>query len=113
MDTYTEERPWGKFEQFCHDEKVTVKILSVKPHSKLSLQYHKHRDEFWRFIAGKGQIVLGDKIIDVKVGDEFFVPKGTHHRVMTTEDSLQFMEIAFGKFDENDIVRLEDDYDRV
>lgn len=112
MKKYIEERPWGKFEQFCYNEKVTVKIITVKPNSKLSLQYHNHRDEFWKIISGTGQIVLGDQIIDVKVGDDFFIPRQTHHRIMTNENTMEVMEISFGKFNEKDIVRLNDEYGR-
>lgn len=113
MNKYSEERPWGGFEQFCHNEKVTVKILKVKPHSKLSLQYHHKRDEFWRVVFGSGQIILGEELIDVKVGDEHFIPKETKHRIITNDDNLEIMEISFGEFDENDIVRLEDSYNRI
>ena len=112
MKKYIEERPWGKFEQFCHNEKVTVKIITVKPDSKLSLQYHNNRDEFWRIIEGEGQIVLKEEIINVKVGDEFFVPKKAKHRIATSNNSLKVLEISFGEFDEKDIVRLEDEYNR-
>ncbi|MFA7314413.1 MAG: phosphomannose isomerase type II C-terminal cupin domain [Candidatus Magasanikbacteria bacterium] len=112
MQKYTEERPWGKFKQFCHNEQVTVKIISVKPHSKLSLQYHHKRDEFWRVVSGKGQIIIGEEIIDVQIGDEHFIPKTTKHRMMTKNDELEIMEISFGEFDENDIIRLEDNYNR-
>ena len=112
MDKYSEERPWGKFEQFCHNEEVTVKIITVKSDSKLSLQYHHNRDEFWRVIEGCGQIVLGEETINAKKDDEFFIPKKTKHRMMTTNSTLVIMEISFGKFDEADIVRLEDVYER-
>ena len=112
MKKYIEERPWGKFEQFCHNEKVTVKIITVKPDSKLSLQYHNHRDEFWKIIEGGGQIILGEELIDVKIGDEFFIPKKTNHRIITNNNSLKVLEVSFGEFDEKDIVRLEDKYNR-
>ena len=112
MKKYTEERPWGKFEQFCHNEKVTVKIITVKPNSKLSLQFHNHRDEFWRIIEGSGQIILKKELINVKVGDEFFIPKKVEHRIITNNNSLKVLEISFGEFDEKDIVRLEDKYNR-
>lgn len=113
MKKYSEKRPWGKFEQFCHNEKVTVKIISVKPSSKLSLQYHNNRDEFWKIISGSGQIILGEKLIDVKVGDEFFISKKTNHRIMTSDNNLEILEISFGEFDENDIVRISDEYNRI
>ena len=112
MKKYIEERPWGRFEQFCHNEKVTVKIITVKPDSKLSLQYHNHRDEFWKIIEGRGQIILGEELINVKIGDEFFIPKKTKHRIITNNNSLKVLEVSFGEFDEKDIVRLEDKYHR-
>jgi len=113
MNKYSEERPWGKFDQFCHNEKTTVKIITVKPNSRLSLQYHHKRDEFWRVVSGSGKIIIGEETIDVKKGDEHSIPKETKHRMMTTNDTLEIMEISFGEFDENDIVRLEDDYNRI
>lgn len=112
MKKYSEKRPWGKFEQFCHNEQVTVKIITVEPNSKLSLQYHHKRDEFWRVLSGSGQIILGEDKIDVKIDDEYFIPKTTKHRMMTGANKLEMLEISFGEFDENDIVRLADDYNR-
>ena len=112
MKKYTEERPWGRFERFCSNEKVTVKIITVKPNSRLSLQYHNHRDEFWKIVEGIGQIILGEELVDVEVGDEFFIPKKAKHRIITNNNSLKVLEISFGEFDEKDIVRLEDKYNR-
>ncbi|MAG60696.1 mannose-6-phosphate isomerase [archaeon] len=113
MEKCSEERPWGKFERFCHNQKVTVKIISVKPNSRLSLQYHNKREEFWRVISGSGQIVLGNKVIDVLEGDEFLIPIKTNHRIIAINHNLKILEISFGNFDEDDIVRLEDDYSRI
>jgi mannose-6-phosphate isomerase-like protein (cupin superfamily) len=112
MEKYTEDRPWGQFEQFCLNEKCTTKIISVNPNAKLSLQYHKNRDEFWRVIFGEGIIVLGDKEHIAKEGDEFFIPRGTLHRIKTGDGHMKMLEISFGHFDENDIVRIEDLYKR-
>lgn len=112
MNKHQETRPWGKFEQFCHNEKVTVKIISVEPNSKLSLQYHHKREEFWRVVSGSGKVRIGDDVLDANVGDEFFIPVEKIHRMMTEESPMQIMEISFGEFDEDDIVRVEDDYNR-
>ncbi len=112
MEKYSEERPWGKFEQFCLNEPATVKIISVKTNSQLSLQFHHHRDEFWRVVEGKAIITLGDKEIEAVKGDEFFIPRKTNHRISTKDSETKIMEISFGKFDEKDIVRLEDVYNR-
>lgn len=112
MKKYIEKRPWGKFEKFCQNEKTTIKIITVKPNSTLSLQYHDKRDEFWKVISGSGQIILGEELIDVKNEDEFFIPKKVNHRIITNENTLKIMEISFGEFDEDDIIRLDDQYGR-
>jgi len=109
---YTEKRPWGSFERFCENEACTIKIVTVNAGEELSLQYHRHRDEFWKIIKGNPKIVMGDKKTDGKEGDEFFVPKGTKHRITAGKEAAKVLEISFGKFDENDIVRLEDRYKR-
>lgn len=113
MKKLVEDRPWGMFEQFCQNDKCTVKILSVKPGEKLSLQFHRHRDEFWRVIEGSAKVVIGDEIFDAKVGDEFFVERLKKHRIMTDEHPVKVLEISFGDFDEDDIVRVEDKYGRL
>ncbi len=110
--TYVEERPWGKFEQFTHDEVSTVKILTVKDGGMLSIQYHHKREEFWRVIGGKGRIRAGDEWVDCKIGDEFYISKEMVHSAEGVGADLIIMEISFGKFEEDDIVRLEDKYGR-
>jgi len=112
MKKYTEKRPWGSFEQFCENEVCTVKIITVNPEEELSLQYHRHRDEFWKIIKGEAMIVIGDEIHNGREGDEFFIPRMTRHRIKTRNSLVKVLEISFGKFDEGDIVRLENKYKR-
>lgn len=113
---YTEERPWGKFEQFTQNQRVTVKIITVNPGGLLSLQYHNFRDEFWHILEGEPLVIIGNESVTLaSAGDEFFIPKRTLHRIGAPETgrTVRFLEIAYGKFDENDIVRLADNYNRV
>ena len=112
MKIYKEERPWGNFERFTHNEISTVKMLTVNPNEELSLQFHHNRDEFWKVIDGTGIFTIGDKTKIGKNGDEFFIPKETVHQIKTSDTSVTIIEIAFGNFDENDIVRLKDKYNR-
>jgi mannose-6-phosphate isomerase-like protein (cupin superfamily) len=107
------EKPWEKFEQFTHNEISTVKILTVNPDSKLSLQLHHKREEFWRIVKGSCRVQIGDKVFNAKIGDEFEIPKETAHRLMGTKNLAQVLEISYGDFDEEDIKRIEDDYNRV
>ena len=113
MKIYSEKRPWGSFEQFCENQKCSVKILLIKPNQELSLQTHKYRDEFWKIIQGNVKIEVGNKVIKAKENDEFFISKNTKHRASAGSKLVKILEISFGKFDEKDVIRLEDKYMRV
>ena len=114
LSNYEKEvRPWGNFERFTLNEPCTVKIITVEPNQQLSLQQHEHRDEEWKILRGSGIVTVVDTKTAVTPGDEFRVLRGERHRVASGIDGLQFLEISFGQFDENDITRLEDNYGRV
>ena len=112
MDIYTEDRPWGRFEKFHENQLSTVKLIYIKANSRLSLQYHRQRWEFWKVIKGTAQVELDGKIIEVKEEENIVIPKGAKHRVKALNNNCVILEISYGNFDENDIVRIEDDYER-
>ena len=111
-ETITVEKPWGKFEQYSHNEKSTVKIISVHEGGILSLQSHENREELWVALdEGLTAIINGKEVLLAK-GQTAFIPKKTKHRIKASKDA-RFLEISFGEFDENDIIRYEDKYNRV
>lgn len=112
MKKYLENRLWGKFLRYTFNEKSTVKILTINPKKKFSLQYHKNRDEFWKFLDNGAKVTIGKKTFRAKRNDEFFIPKNTLHRIEAFSKPVHVLEISFGKFDEKDIVRVEDDFGR-
>ncbi len=112
MDTTTTKRPWGSFTRFTNNEESTVKILNVNAGEELSLQYHNHREEFWKIISGMPKITIGDTVHEAKAGDEFTIPVTVHHRIGAPLGDVVILEISKGKFDEDDIVRMEDKYNR-
>lgn len=105
-------RPWGMYERFTLNEVSTVKIITVTAGEAFSLQTHARRAEFWCITQGSGTITVADAQHEAKVGDTFYIDKGVKHRALGGIDGLQFLEIAFGEFDESDITRLEDRYGR-
>jgi len=109
---YQEERPWGNFRQFTHNELSTVKIITVKPNQSLSLQSHTKRTEFWKVIKGDGIVEIGDMKYNVKEGDEFNIAVGDKHRMTGGDLGLCVLEIARGDFGKNNIIRYEDKYGR-
>lgn len=112
MKTLTVKKPWGQFDQFTHNEISTVKILSVNHGGSLSLQDHGHRTEFWRIISGHPSVTVGEITKSANPGDEFMIEKLQLHQLEAKDDDVQVLEIAFGNFDEEDIVRIKDKYGR-
>jgi mannose-6-phosphate isomerase len=113
MKIYSESRPWGRFEKFHENKSCTVKLIYVNANSRLSLQYHKKRSEFWKVIKGTAMVEIDEKTIILGEGETITIPRQARHRVRALESECIILEIAYGRFDENDIVRIEDDYQRV
>ena len=106
-------RPWGKFRSFPYEEATSIKIITVNPGKALSLQYHHHRSEFWVILDEGLEITVGDRVWKPKSGEEIFIPQETPHRLRCYGNQpARVMEIWIGKSDEQDIVRLQDDFGR-
>lgn len=110
-------RPWGHFNAHDKGEGWYLKTITVNPGQRLSLQYHHFREEYWMLIEGEVTATLGndrDSLVKtpLKKGEIFFIPQTAIHR-LESETGGKIVEIALGNFDENDIIRLEDDYVRI
>jgi len=106
-------RPWGKFRSYPHAEANSIKIITVNPGEALSLQYHQRRDEFWVVLDDGLEITVGDRIWQTKKNEEIFIPRNAPHRLRCRgSKEARVMEIWIGKSDEDDIIRLEDEYGR-
>ena len=112
-DIFVAERPWGQFQQFVSNEQVTVKIITVQPGHRLSLQRHDHRGEMWQVLDVPIDITLDERTWTALPGETIWVPRGSTHRMGNSGDQPgRLLEVAFGHFDEADIERLDDDYAR-
>lgn len=112
MDIVTTNRPWGSFTRYTLNELSTVKLIYINQGEELSLQYHNKREEFWKVIKGNPKIIIGDREVHANEGDEFSVPLKILHRIGAPENNVVILEISKGEFDEEDIVRVEDKYNR-
>ena len=112
MDSTTTKRPWGSFTRFTNNEPSTVKILHINKGEEFSLQYHTHREEFWRILSGHPEIIVGEEKNSPEPGAEFVISPHTNHRISAPVDDVVVLEISKGVFDEDDIVRIEDKYNR-
>jgi len=105
-------KPWGGYKRYTLNEPTTIKLLWINKGTRFSLQTHAQRDELWVILKGNPTITLGDEIIHAKPRDEIWSPRGTKHRMEAHEEDVEFLEISFGTFDEDDITRLDDDFGR-
>ena len=110
----TEERPWGKFEIILDSPETKVKRITVKPEQQLSYQYHHRRSEVWVIVSGIAKVVLEGITYVFLPGQTVRIPQGTKHRVGNSgKEDLVFIEVQTGDyFGEDDIVRIEDIYNR-
>lgn len=107
-------RPWGRYTVLATGSNYQVKEVEVNPGKRLSLQKHAKRAEKWVIVSGSGVVTLGSQEMPVKRQSEIFVPVGEVHRIQNTGTApLIFIEVQFGDYlGEDDIVRLEDDFNR-
>lgn len=109
-------RPWGHMELFAVKKKAFVRILTLMPGHRLSRQKHKNRDEYFVALDDGLTIEVGfNPPTTPRRGDYIMIPRGTLHRFSNTGfEPLRCLEVAFGRvYDEEDIVRIEDDYGRI
>jgi cytidyltransferase-like protein len=110
-----EKRPWGNYHIIAKNLGYQIKEIKVSVNSKLSLQKHQNRSEFWQIIKGNCKVTVGEKKFDLEDNNNIYIPKDTLHRIENTGDQeLIFIEIQLGSdIKEEDIVRIEDDYGRI
>jgi len=104
------------------NEKLSPKILVVHPAKRLSWQYHNRRAEIWRVVQGKVGVITSDTdeeatLRTLEVGDTITLKQGERHRLIGLEEIGVIAEIwqhvdANYPSDEEDIVRVQDDFGR-
>jgi len=109
-----EYRPWGHYEVLLDSDDCKVKRIYVKPNSRLSYQYHDKRREQWIVIKGDLTIILDEDKVFRQPGESIHIPIGARHRAWNeTDKGVVFIEVQTGEyFGEDDIIRIEDDYNR-
>lgn len=105
-------RPWGAFKQYAHNQPVTVSLMTIEPNQRLSLQSHANRAELWIVLDDGAAVQVGDAMLLPNAGDEIWIPSETRHRLSSLGPRVRVLEVAFGDWQQGDIVRYADDYAR-
>jgi mannose-1-phosphate guanylyltransferase/mannose-6-phosphate isomerase len=113
--THSDHRPWGYYQSIHAGERFQVKRITVNPGAKLSLQKHYHRAEHWVVVNGTAIVTRDDEEILLRENESIFVPLGCMHRLENPgKVPLNLIEVQSGSYlGEDDIVRVQDIYDRV
>lgn len=108
-------RPWGYYQSIHAGDRFQVKRITVNPGAKLSLQKHFHRAEHWVVVNGTAIVTRDDEEILLRENESIFVPLGCMHRLENPgKVPLNLIEVQSGPYlGEDDIVRIEDVYQRV
>jgi mannose-6-phosphate isomerase len=103
-------------------EKLSPKILIVKPEERLSWQYHNRCAEIWQVYKGAAGIIRSDKDSENEMevyndGDQIILEQGEGHRLIGLDNYSVVAEIwqhtdVNHSSDEEDVIRVQDDFGR-
>ena len=107
-------RPWGSYLSIAEDKKWQVKLITVKPGEKLSLQMHHHRSEHWIVVKGEARVEIENQVFSLTENKSTYIPIEAKHRLSNPgKEPLKLIEVQSGSYlGEDDIVRFEDKYGR-
>ena len=121
MDEFPNLRPWGSYTILDKAKGYQVKRIDVAPGKRLSLQYHHRRQEHWTVVAGVAEVLVCElgrekstDSVTLRAGEHIFIPREYVHRLGNPgSEPMALIEVQAGDYlGEDDIVRLEDDFDR-
>lgn len=108
----TVHRPWGSYTVINEGPGYKVKKIVVHPGKRLSLQLHHRRAEHWIVVQGVARTTIGTTVTDVYPNESVYVPVQTPHRLENPgTEPVAMIEVQTGDYlEEDDIVRLDDDF---
>jgi mannose-1-phosphate guanylyltransferase / mannose-6-phosphate isomerase len=108
------DRPWGYDQSVDRGARYQVKRIVVRPGGRLSLLKHYHRAEHWIMVRGAAEVRLDNAVKLVHENESIYLPIGSDHRLANPgKIDLELIEVQTGSYlGEDDIVRIEDVYNR-
>lgn len=106
------DKPWGYELIWAQTDDYVGKILHINAGHKLSRQFHNIKEETFLVEKGEMKLEIGHpvhEILNMKEMDIYHCPPKTIHRMIAVTD-VDVIEVSTNHLD--DVVRLEDDYNR-
>ncbi len=120
----TVKRPWGSYTVLDVNRGFSakgglasgwkIKLVEIEPGERLSLQFHRKRAEHWVVVEGVAEVQKGKILRLVHANESIYIPANKPHRLKNPlKVALKIVEVQTGKYlEEDDIVRIKDDYER-
>ncbi|WP_297960632.1 mannose-1-phosphate guanylyltransferase/mannose-6-phosphate isomerase [uncultured Campylobacter sp.] len=110
----TTHRPWGSYTVLEDERGYKIKRIVVKPGKRLSLQKHYHRNEHWIVVSGTATVTVSERNFLLRENESTFIRMGEVHRLANEgKIPVVLIEAQVGSYTgEDDIVRLQDDFNR-
>jgi len=110
----TAHRPWGTYTVLEDKPGYKLKTIVVKPGKKLSLQKHYHRNEHWIVVSGTATVTVANETKLIRPNESTYIKMGEVHRLANEgKIPVVLIEAQVGEYtQEDDIVRVEDDFRR-
>jgi len=113
------EKPWGREIIWAKTESYVGKILYIEAGKRLSFQFHEKKEEtvyvksgiLYLETAGMANSPDKRKTVTLSPGETFHVYPLLTHRFMAKESDVELIEVSTNHLE--DVVRLEDDYNRI
>ena len=107
------DKPWGYEVLWAQASDYVAKIMSIKPHHRMSLQYHNEKEE--TIYVMSGVLLLWESDDDetfshLGPGSVYHVKPGQIHRFGAGAGMVMLMEVSTNHLE--DVVRIKDDYKR-
>lgn len=102
-------KPWGREIIYALTDKYCGKILEIKKNERLSLQLHKKKKESIYCLSGLCSVILNGTEHILSEGRGITINPQSVHRFKGISDVV-LLEVSSPEI--NDLVRLEDDYNR-
>jgi mannose-1-phosphate guanylyltransferase len=111
----TVHRPWGTYTVLEDTPKYKIKRIKVEVGKRLSLQKHLHRNEHWIVVSGTATVRVEDKTFTLRANESTYIKMGELHRLANDgKVPVVVIEAQIGDYlGEDDIIRVEDDYQRL
>lgn len=107
-------KPWGSEFVWAMTPKYVGKILRIRKGGRLSLQYHRWKDETIHMLSGTMDFEVEERgrmvVRRLRKGEGYRIRPRTKHRMIAVSD-CEVLEVSTPQL--LDVVRLEDAYGRV